>query len=234
LNNDHLSISANYLGLKGGDCTRVWLFNTARSLTLIWIIKKHQKTYRQLSDPCLVEKKNDSFNFEVCALFKKRKDPKRIVVQWLQCCFLDKGFDVLCWRKNYNQRWIFWATYISQLICVFHLGAVHKWRLGLRGRVYHGFCDNSTKALVLKRVTRGVSKIVNNCVTSYTNDPLVKYFSFLISFHLSYFLLQYIFIFMYFIFSVMFSKFWYLYKRNHLVELFFRQPLYNPLGLACI
>jgi hypothetical protein len=34
----------------------------------------------------------------------------------------------------------------------FTLGAVHKWRHAKRG-VYQGFCDNSTKALVLKRVT---------------------------------------------------------------------------------
>ena len=37
-----------------------------------------------------------------------------------------------------------------------------------------GFCDDSTEALVIKRVTiRGrLSKIVLNCVTSFMDDPL--------------------------------------------------------------
>ncbi len=37
----------------------------------------------------------------------------------------------------------------------FYLWAVHKWRHSLRGEGYLGFCDNSTKALLLKRVTIG-------------------------------------------------------------------------------
>ena len=37
-----------------------------------------------------------------------------------------------------------------------------------------GFCDDSTKTLVVKRVTMegGVSKIVQNCVTSFMDNPL--------------------------------------------------------------
>ncbi len=40
-------------------------------------------------------------------------------------------------------------------------------------RVYQGFCDNSTKAFVLKSVTMGewASKIINYCVTSCMDDP---------------------------------------------------------------
>ena len=34
-----------------------------------------------------------------------------------------------------------------------------------------GFCDGSTKALVIQSVTMGVSKIVENCVTSFMDDP---------------------------------------------------------------
>ena len=39
-----------------------------------------------------------------------------------------------------------------------------------------GFCDDSTKALVLKTVTMGeeVSKIVRNCMTSFMHDPDYK------------------------------------------------------------
>ncbi len=39
-------------------------------------------------------------------------------------------------------------------------GVVHKWRHGLKGRGYQGFCDDSTKALVIKSATmgEGVSK----------------------------------------------------------------------------
>ena len=37
-----------------------------------------------------------------------------------------------------------------------------------------GFCDNSTRALVIKRMTMGGggSKIVQNCVMSSMDDPL--------------------------------------------------------------
>ena len=43
----------------------------------------------------------------------------------------------------------------------------------LWGRGYQGFCDDSTKALVLKSVTmgEGVSKIIKNCVTSLRTTP---------------------------------------------------------------
>ena len=43
----------------------------------------------------------------------------------------------------------------------------------LGGRGYQGFCDNSTKALVLKTVTmgEGVSKSIKNCVTMFMDDP---------------------------------------------------------------
>ena len=41
-----------------------------------------------------------------------------------------------------------------------------------------GFCDDRTKALVMKRVTddwgRGGSKIIQNCVTSFMDDPQGK------------------------------------------------------------
>ena len=42
--------------------------------------------------------------------------------------------------------------------------------MGVGGQV---FCDDSTKALVIKCVTMGewVSKIVRNCVTSFMDDP---------------------------------------------------------------
>ena len=39
-----------------------------------------------------------------------------------------------------------------------------------------GFCDDSTQALVIKRVTiggMGVSKIVQKCVTSFIDDPFM-------------------------------------------------------------
>ncbi len=35
------------------------------------------------------------------------------------------------------------------------LGAVHKWRKGLGGRGYQGFCDNNSWVLLLKSVTIG-------------------------------------------------------------------------------
>jgi hypothetical protein len=43
--------------------------------------------------------------------------------------------------------------------------------VGRRG--YQGLCDNITKALLLKSVTmgEGVSKIIQNCVTSFMDDP---------------------------------------------------------------
>ncbi len=40
---------------------------------------------------------------------------------------------------------------------------------------YQGFCDNSTKALVLKRETKGVSKIIENCVSLFIDDPSVTF-----------------------------------------------------------
>ncbi len=39
-------------------------------------------------------------------------------------------------------------------------GVVHIWRHGLKG--YQGFCDNSTKALVLKCVTMGDRGVKND------------------------------------------------------------------------
>ena len=39
------------------------------------------------------------------------------------------------------------------------LGVVHKWRHGLRG--YQGFCDNSTKALVLNGAMMGGGGVKN-------------------------------------------------------------------------
>ena len=43
----------------------------------------------------------------------------------------------------------------------------------LGGRGYQGFRDDSTIALVIKSVTMGdgVSKIIENCVTSFMDDP---------------------------------------------------------------
>ncbi len=38
------------------------------------------------------------------------------------------------------------------------LGVVHKWRHGIRGK---GFCEDSTKALVIKSVTKGVGVVKN-------------------------------------------------------------------------
>ena len=45
----------------------------------------------------------------------------------------------------------------------------------LGGREYQGFCDNSTKALVVKSMTigEGVYKIIKNCVTSFVDDRFV-------------------------------------------------------------
>jgi hypothetical protein len=49
----------------------------------------------------------------------------------------------------------------------------------LGGRRYQGFCDNSTKALVMKSVTMGrgpgVSKMIEYCVTSFMDDPLLGF-----------------------------------------------------------
>ncbi len=44
----------------------------------------------------------------------------------------------------------------------------------LGGRGYQRFCDNSTKALLIKSVTmgEGLSRIIKNCVTSFIDDPL--------------------------------------------------------------
>ena len=55
------------------------------------------------------------------------------------------------------------------------LGVVHKRRHGLRGGGGKGFFDDSTKALVIKPVTMGGggSKIFQNCVTSFIDDPLL-------------------------------------------------------------
>ena len=44
----------------------------------------------------------------------------------------------------------------------------------LGGKGYQGFCDDSTKALVLKSITmegEGVSKIIINYVTSFMDGP---------------------------------------------------------------
>ncbi len=43
------------------------------------------------------------------------------------------------------------------------------------GRGYQGFCDNNTKASVIKSVTIGggeVKNVTSNCVTSFMDDPL--------------------------------------------------------------
>jgi hypothetical protein len=57
-----------------------------------------------------------------------------------------------------------------------HFGAVHNDVTALGGRGYQEFCDKSTKVLLLKGVTMGVgvSKIIENCVTSFMDDPFVK------------------------------------------------------------
>ncbi len=41
----------------------------------------------------------------------------------------------------------------------------------LGGRAYEGLCDNSTEALVIKRVTMGVSEIIKNFKSSFMDDP---------------------------------------------------------------
>ncbi len=61
-------------------------------------------------------------------------------------------------------------------VCLtFNYGVVNIWRHCLRGRG-HGFCDSSTKASVIKSVTMGGggSKNVQNCVTSFMDDPYGK------------------------------------------------------------
>ncbi len=40
-------------------------------------------------------------------------------------------------------------------------GAVHKWRHGLRGRGFQGFCDNSTKVLLIESMTMGRGGVKN-------------------------------------------------------------------------
>ena len=42
--------------------------------------------------------------------------------------------------------------------------------MALEGRGYQGFCDDSTRALVIKSVTVGKGG-VKNCVTSFMDDP---------------------------------------------------------------
>ena len=52
-------------------------------------------------------------------------------------------------------------------------GVVYKWCQGLKGVRGQGFCDDSTKALGIKRGTRRQvgQKLFHNCVTSFMNDP---------------------------------------------------------------
>jgi len=46
-------------------------------------------------------------------------------------------------------------------------------RHGRMGRGYQGFCDNNSKAQVLKSMTmgEGISKMIKNYVTSFMDDP---------------------------------------------------------------
>ncbi len=65
-----------------------------------------------------------------------------------------------------------WDRCVSALINL--LGVVHKWRHLFRGEEVKDFCDNSTKASVIKSVMigEGGSKHVQSCVTSFMDDPL--------------------------------------------------------------
>ena len=74
-------------------------------------------------------------------------------------------FDRLKFMPNlFESRW-------TLSVCL--RGRLMSWCHGLRGEGVKAFCDNSTKALVIKR--EGVSKIVQNCVTSFVDDPLSNY-----------------------------------------------------------
>jgi hypothetical protein len=78
--------------------------------------------------------------------------------------------------RNNKDRKLFLKYYYPNHYFWICLGVVHKWRHGLRARGGQGFCDNSTKAIVLKSVTiwgGGGSKNVKNCVTSFMDDPLL-------------------------------------------------------------
>ena len=61
------------------------------------------------------------------------------------------------------------------------LGVVHKWRHGLGGGGGRGFCDDSTKALVIKRVTTRVKNCLKLC-DAIVDDPYHIVFSYTVSF----------------------------------------------------
>jgi hypothetical protein len=65
----------------------------------------------------------------------------------------------------------------SLISFTYTLGVVHKWRHGIKGeKGCQGFCDNSTKALVMKCVSMGdgVSNTNQICVTIYGWPLIVK------------------------------------------------------------
>jgi hypothetical protein len=56
--------------------------------------------------------------------------------------------------KKYSQLLLTAHKLLVKLISLCYFGVVHKWRHGRRGKG-QGFCDNSTKASLIKSVTKG-------------------------------------------------------------------------------
>ena len=76
---------------------------------------------------------------------------------------------ILMWSFSYYEKMALYFTCLLHMTC--NLGVVHKWRHCLRGRG-QGFCGNNPKAFLIKSVTKRVgSKIVQNYMTLFMNDP---------------------------------------------------------------
>ena len=66
----------------------------------------------------------------------------------------------------------------TQIFATFSLGGRHKWRHGLRVGGQRFFDGSKKTVIVVKSVTMegGRLKIVPNCVTSFMDDPLVRFY----------------------------------------------------------
>ncbi len=57
--------------------------------------------------------------------------------------------------QGIRQKGLIWEDYSTSSSFGFDLGFAHKWRHGLREEGHQGFCDDSTKPLLIKSMTMG-------------------------------------------------------------------------------